>query len=152
MVVLTNARIFDGREMLAGTHDVVLDGNRIAAIDDRAHAGSGAGPGDTIDVAGMTLMPGLITCHLHPDFYKFDIFAGEKPGKELPPVERLLREASMADSLIRAVARPLSAGWADDGQPMYRMKCCIQRCGLWPRLETSTPDVKSYSRRPSGVQ
>ena len=34
---------------------------------------------------GMTLMPGLITCHLHPDFYKFDIFAGEKPGKELPP-------------------------------------------------------------------
>src|SRR6476660_8893659 len=81
MVVLTNARIFDGREMLAGTHDVALDGNRIASIDDRASAVSS----DVIDVGGMTLMPGLITCHLHPDFYKFDIFAGEKPGKELPP-------------------------------------------------------------------
>ena len=36
-------------------------------------------------MGGMTCMPGLITCHLHPDFYKFDIFAGEKPGKELRP-------------------------------------------------------------------
>ena len=81
MPVLTNARIFDGRELHPGTHDVTLDGNRIASIDDRANAGSS----DVVDVAGMTLMPGLITCHLHPDFYKFDISAGEKPGKELPP-------------------------------------------------------------------
>jgi len=43
------------------------------------------GLSDVIDLRGMTLMPGLITSHLHPDFYKFDIFAGEKPGKELPP-------------------------------------------------------------------
>ena len=35
MLVLTNARVFDGTEMLPGTHDVALDGNRIASIDDR---------------------------------------------------------------------------------------------------------------------
>ena len=81
MLVLTNAKVFDGREMLPGRHTVRVDGNRIAAVDD----GPGEVPGDVIDVGGMTLMPGLITCHLHPDFYKFDIFAGEKPGKELPP-------------------------------------------------------------------
>ena len=34
MAVFTNARIFDGREMLAGTHDVTLDGNRIASNPD----------------------------------------------------------------------------------------------------------------------
>ena len=27
MLVLTNARLFDGREMLPGTHQVTLDGN-----------------------------------------------------------------------------------------------------------------------------
>src|SRR5262249_26307642 len=81
MVTLTNARVFDGRGMLAGTHDVTLDGNRIASVDDRASAAAS----DSIDLGGMTLMPGLITCHLHPDFFKFDILSGEKPGKELPP-------------------------------------------------------------------
>jgi imidazolonepropionase-like amidohydrolase len=33
-------------------------------------------------------MPGLITCHFHPDFYKFTLamgMAGEPLGKELPP-------------------------------------------------------------------
>jgi imidazolonepropionase-like amidohydrolase len=81
MLVLTNAQIFDGREMLPGRHTVRLDGNRIAATDDPP----GEVSSEIIDVGGMTLMPGLISCHMHPDFYKFDIFSGEKPGKELPP-------------------------------------------------------------------
>jgi hypothetical protein len=81
MLVLTNAQVFDGREMLPGRHSVTIDGDRIVAIDEAPDEVSG----EVVDVAGMTLMPGLITCHLHPDFYKFDIFSGEKPGKELPP-------------------------------------------------------------------
>jgi imidazolonepropionase-like amidohydrolase len=80
---LTNARVFDGRQMLSGTHTVTLDGDRITAL--------AAGPADdpaAIDVGGMTVMPGLITCHYHPDFYKFSIaqgMAGEPLGMELPP-------------------------------------------------------------------
>ncbi|CAO5165274.1 Amidohydrolase [Frankia sp. AiPs1] len=81
MVVLANARIFDGHAMRPGTGSVVVDGNIITAVGETAgHDGN-----DVIDVGGMTVMPGLITSHLHPDFYKFDIFSGEKPGKELPP-------------------------------------------------------------------
>ena len=30
-------------------------------------------------------MPGLITSHLHPDFYRYELTSGERPGKELPP-------------------------------------------------------------------
>ena len=48
----------------------------------------GVGGGDTVDLGGMTLMPGLITCHFHPDFYKFTLpmgFAGDQLGKEFPP-------------------------------------------------------------------
>src|SRR6478609_10501537 len=81
MVLLTNAQIFDGRAMLPGRHDVTLDGARIASVGTH----SGAVSGDVVDVDGMTVLPGLISCHLHPDFYKFDIFAGDRPGKELPP-------------------------------------------------------------------
>ncbi len=84
MLTLTNARIFDGREMLPGRRSVTLDGNRITAVAAQAETASEK----TIDIGGMTLLPGLITCHLHPDFYKFTLaqgMAGDPLGKEFPP-------------------------------------------------------------------
>ncbi len=82
MLTFTNARVFDGTAMLPGTRTVALDGNRIASVSETPATG------DAIDLGGMTLMPGLITCHFHPDFYKFSLamgMAGEPLGKELPP-------------------------------------------------------------------
>lgn len=82
MTTYTNARVFDGRKLLPGRKTVTLEGDRIASVSD------GPAEGEAIDLDGMTLMPGLITCHFHPDFYKFTLaqgFAGEPLGKELPP-------------------------------------------------------------------
>lgn len=79
MLTFTNARVFDGSAMLPGTRTVTLDGDRIASISEKP------GGGDAIDLGGMTLMPGMITGHFHPDFYKFTIGAGVGLGKELPP-------------------------------------------------------------------
>lgn len=82
MLHLSNARVFNGTELLAGTHTVSIDSDRIVAIDTPDVTG------ETLDLAGMTLMPGLITCHLHPEFYRFTLAqgqAGERPGLELPP-------------------------------------------------------------------
>ena len=51
-----------------------------------------------------------------------------------------------------------SPGWvaalfqAAGVQPMYWVNLCIHATGLCPRFETSTPELKSYRRRPSGVQ
>jgi imidazolonepropionase-like amidohydrolase len=84
MLTLTNARVFDGRAVLPGRRSVTLDGNRIVAVEEQPPAGAE----QTIDLGGMTLMPGLITCHLHADFYKFTLaegLAGSPLGKELPP-------------------------------------------------------------------
>jgi len=83
VLTITNAKVFDGHAMLPGTHSVTIDGNQIDSIEYDAEETCG----EVIDIAGMTLMPGLITCHLHPDFYKFSIgiAATERPGKELPP-------------------------------------------------------------------
>jgi imidazolonepropionase-like amidohydrolase len=82
MIAFANARVFDGRQPLPGLQTVVLEDKRIASVS------PGPAPADAIDLGGMTLMPGLITCHFHPDFYKFTLaqgFAGEPLGKELPP-------------------------------------------------------------------
>ncbi len=82
MLIFTNARVFDGTAMLQGLKTVSLDGNRIHSISDATPSG------DALDLGGMTLMPGLITCHYHTDFYKFtltDGLNGEPLGKELPP-------------------------------------------------------------------
>jgi len=84
VLTLTNAKLFDGCKMLPGRRSVALDGNRIVAVGEPPPSGAGT----SIDLDGMTLMPGLITCHLHPDFFKFTLaqgLAGERPGNEFPP-------------------------------------------------------------------
>jgi imidazolonepropionase-like amidohydrolase len=83
MTTFTNARVYDGRKLLPGRKTVTLEGNRIASL---TEAGSAAE--DAIDLGGMILMPGLITCHYHSDFFKFTLaegMAGDPLGKELPP-------------------------------------------------------------------
>ena len=83
MVTFTNAKLFDGQTMRPGQWSVTLEGDRIAAVSESPAVGE-----DVIDLGGMTLMPGLITSHFHPDFFKFDMPAamrGEQLGKELPP-------------------------------------------------------------------
>src|SRR5262245_58587049 len=82
MVTFTNARVFDGTQALPGLKTVTLEGDRIASVSDAP------AEGEAIDLGGMTLMPGLISCHYHTDFYKFtltDGASGEPLGKELPP-------------------------------------------------------------------
>src|ERR1700728_4795932 len=58
-----NARIFDGvRSEYADESVVVVEGDRIVAVDRTPSASIG---GNVIDVAGKTLMPGLIDAHCH---------------------------------------------------------------------------------------
>ncbi len=84
MLTLSNARVFDGRQLLPGEHSVTIEGNLVHSVE----AGQGAPRGEIVDVGGKTLMPGLVTGHLHPDFFKFTVaqgMAGEPLGKEYPP-------------------------------------------------------------------
>lgn len=56
--VITNARIFDGEQLL-DEQTVVIDGHRIAAIGETSRRGT------VTDARGATLLPGLIDAHTH---------------------------------------------------------------------------------------
>ncbi|MDQ1295104.1 MAG: hypothetical protein QG608_2989 [Actinomycetota bacterium] len=58
---ITNARIFDGHEVLDAT-TVIIDGTRIAAV-----GGEPPSEAEVVDAAGATLLPGLIDAHVHTD-------------------------------------------------------------------------------------
>jgi imidazolonepropionase-like amidohydrolase len=59
ITAITNARVFDGDEVL-GTTTVVIDGARITAIGGEPPAGA-----EIVDATGATLVPGLIDAHTH---------------------------------------------------------------------------------------
>jgi len=89
-LVLSGARIIDGTgaEPVRG-RSVVVEGGVIAAVVDDARAPRGNG----LDLAGYTLLPGLINCHVHLCV-----------GAEADPV-RPLREEPLALTAIKALLR-----------------------------------------------
>jgi imidazolonepropionase-like amidohydrolase len=168
MTVLTNARVFDGRTMLPGRHDVRLEGTRIGSIRDHTGfapssvgdaggVGDAGDAGDVVDVGGMTVLPGLITCHLHPDFYKFDIFAGDRPGKELPPgvmmaigvrTCRVLLESGFTGyagaSCAHDIDVQLKMAIAQDIIPGPRIRACGHHIGTTGDMNNRGPWWRAY--------
>ena len=138
MLSLVNARVFDGRRLLPGTYRVTVDGDKITEVS----ADPGAPSGEVIDVAGLTVLPGLITSHLHPDFYRFSFSTGTRPGKELPPgvmmaigvrTCRVLLESGFTGYLGAACAHDIDAqlkmAIADDIISGPRIRACGHHLG-----------------------
>jgi dihydroorotase len=68
--LIKNGRIVDPATGADGNGDVLIDGDRIAAVG--AGAGAGAAGATVIDAAGLLVVPGLIDMHVHL----------REPGKE----------------------------------------------------------------------
>ena len=65
-LVIDKARVVDGRGGVLENRRVAIDGARIVAVEDMAGSRSPAPPvTDYVDAAGMTVMPGVIDCHVH---------------------------------------------------------------------------------------
>jgi imidazolonepropionase-like amidohydrolase len=163
MTTLANARLFDGRQMLPGLRSVTLEGNRIAALGEPGQPA----PEASLDLGGMTLMPGLITSHLHSDFFKFTLpegLAGEPLGKELPPnvlmavgvrTCRVLLESGFTGyvgaSCSNDVDAQLKIAIAEGIVPGPRIRACSHHLGTtadlndsrkwWRRFETPGTDL-----------
>jgi imidazolonepropionase-like amidohydrolase len=165
MVMLTNARIFDGRTLLPELCSVSIADGRIAAVS-RAPVVEAIDAG-AIDLRGMTLMPGMISCHFHPDFFKFTLaqgLAGEPLGTEFPPGVMMAIGIRNCATLLESgftgyvgascsndVDAQLKIAIAEGIVPGPRIRACSQHIGTtgdlndsknwWKRLEHPGTDV-----------
>lgn len=65
-IIFENANLFDGLEAPRSGSHLVVEGNRITSVGQGRFA---SGEADRrIDLAGRTLMPGMIQCHFHTGF------------------------------------------------------------------------------------
>jgi len=125
VVIFRNARVLDGREKAAlEDQDVVVEGSLIKEVTGARASTSGA---KIIDLAGKTLMPGLIDCHVHV----IACLANLTANAELPNTLVSLRAATiMRDMLMRGFTTVRDLGGADIG-----LKIAIEeRTIVGPRL------------------
>jgi imidazolonepropionase-like amidohydrolase len=100
-VLLAGAEILDVESGSMERADVLLQGDRIAAV------GPGLSGDEQVDCSGGTLIPGLIDCHAHVAF---------PSGEPLPRSARILEAvAVLHDLLTRGVTTVRDAWGADAG-------------------------------------
>jgi imidazolonepropionase-like amidohydrolase len=100
MLVLKGPRLIDGTGAgpLTDAGVVVRDG-RIAAIE-RGPLGELPADAEIIDLAGMTLLPGLIDCHDHLAMHGYDL--ARRWGLDEPQSTRTLRTAKVLQQTLAA--------------------------------------------------
>lgn len=105
MILIRSARVFDGTGSAPYRADVLIEGNRIAAVSRAdeaplAHVGATDRPGvvEVVDAGDATLMPGLVEAHAHLTWPS----SVEKfvPGMHLPVEELALTAARNARILL----------------------------------------------------
>ena len=61
-ITLSNATVFDGEKALPGKSAVHIAGDKIVGV---GPVPSGFEADEVIDCEGMTVMPGMVSCHFH---------------------------------------------------------------------------------------
>jgi len=100
MKVLKNARLIDGTGASAvNSATIIIDGNRITEVTALNQSDFPANA-EVIDVAGMTVLPGLIDCHDHIANHRYDI--AHRWGLDEPASTRHLRTAAVLRHTLEA--------------------------------------------------
>jgi imidazolonepropionase-like amidohydrolase len=111
-LILTNANVLDGESPAMPGRTVVVDGDRITAV--AADAPVPAADDRVVDLAGRTVMPGMVTCHFHSTYHEL----GSKTapyGNEYPPAyQALLSANNLATALRLGYTGVVGAGGAND--------------------------------------
>ncbi|OUS28688.1 aryldialkylphosphatase ['Osedax' symbiont bacterium Rs2_46_30_T18] len=96
-ILLRQARVFNGKEMLDGPLSVLLEDNKISRIDtDDAFADY---RGAQFNMSGKTIMPGLIDCHVHLCYTASGDPSGD--GKKMGPAQLTLTALKNAQATLQ---------------------------------------------------
>jgi imidazolonepropionase-like amidohydrolase len=112
--VLKGGRLIDGTGAApAAAASVVIRGQRIEAVTTRA-AADWPQDSEIIDIAGMTILPGLIDCHDHLAMHGYDL--ARRWGLDEPQSTRTLRTAKvLAQTLATGYTTVRDAAGLDAG-------------------------------------
>src|ERR1051326_6669699 len=100
MIVLKNGRLIDGNGAApGGGTTIALRGNRIDAVSARNQSDFPA-DAEVIDVAGMTVLPGLIDCHDHMANHRYSL--EHRWRLDEPQSTRHLRTAAVLKQTLAA--------------------------------------------------
>ncbi|WP_460854249.1 amidohydrolase family protein [Nocardiopsis coralliicola] len=163
-VIVQAGAVWDGKsDALVRDVDIVVDGNRITAVEQRTARTEEEGV-RVVDATGLTAMPGLIDAHNHwhlrgrqwgsrqgPLWLAYGVTATRSPGD---PVYQMLETREALDSGAVTGPRYLATGEAVDGSRVYYnfMRTTHSAEGLERELERAFELdydlVKTYVRLP----
>lgn len=120
-ITLSNAEIFDGEKALPGRSAVHIAGDKIVGV---GPVPAGFEADETIDCTGMTVMPGMVSCHFHAsmNYLKVSTFFDQPTGTERPPGVLMLAAANaMKAALMTGYTGVIGAGSSDYIDPQLKM-------------------------------
>ena len=153
--VLRPARVFDGED--GRTHEgwvVVVKGDRIAAVGPKEKVES-SGKLDTIDLPGMTLLPGLTDIHSHIFLHPYKETLWDDQVLKEPPAYRTVRAVThVRDTLMAGFTLLRDLGSEGAGYADLSIKRAIEEQMIpGPRLLVATKAIvatASYGPGPLG--
>jgi len=114
-LILTNANVLDGENPAMPGRAVVIDGERITAVS--ASPPARAPEDQVVDLAGRTVMPGMVTCHFHSTYHELGSTTAPY-GNEYPPAYQALLAANNLGTALRlGYTGVVGAGGANDVEP-----------------------------------
>ena len=145
-IVIRTTTLIDGRGNVAKNQDIVVENGVIAQL------GPAKGKA-TIDLSGLTVMPGWIDTHVHPTWYfnkegRFEQGPG-RGAKTTPQQAALFAAANLYSTLMGGFTTVQSVGAALDGD----LRDLIATDALaGPRLLTSLAQINENSGDPAKLR
>ncbi len=144
-LIVKTTTLIDGKGHVLRNQEIAIENGRIASI------GTAKGK-PTIDLSGLTVMPGWIDTHVHPTWYfnKDGRFEQGGPGaKSTPQQAALYAEANLYATLMGGFTTVQSVGAALDAD----LRDMIARDAIpGPRLLTSLAQITENTGTPEQIR
>ena len=132
--------MLDGGQLRPG-RTVVVEGKRIASVTD-GDPGAPDPQDRIIDLAGRTLMPGMVTCHFHATYH--ELGAAPAPfGLEEPPALQAVRAVNNLATVVRAGFTSAVSAGAPFAIDAAMVRAIAEGAIVGPRLVPGSRDVST---------